>query len=255
MKIVLLTQNDPFYMPEAIAGFVNKVNGEGSHQIVKAIITEPSPFGKRESTTDKMKRTYRVFGLSFFMTYAIKYVVRKFLLRKSVFRVLEEKNVSTWHLTTSINKKENIEKLKALDPDIIVIIAGNQIIKQRVLDVPTHGVINAHSSMLPEYKGLMPTFWVLKNDEKKTGVTVFFLREGIDDGPIINQEEIPIKENTTQKDLIIRCKEVANELLVEAINQIEDDRLDLKINEGGSYFSFPKAEDVKAFKARGKKFY
>lgn len=97
-----------------------------------------------------------------------------------VFKVLKQNNVPIWRLNDSINKPANVDSLKSLNPDIVVIIAGNQIIKKAILDVPRYGVINAHSSLLPAYKGLMPTFWVLKNGEEKTGVTVFFLTEGID---------------------------------------------------------------------------
>ena len=77
-----------------------------------------------------------------------------------------------------------------MNADLILIIAGNQIIKKKVLDSTKYGVFNVHSSLLPNYKGLMPTFWVLKNNETKTGVTLYQLTEGIDDGPIIAKKSI-----------------------------------------------------------------
>ena len=58
-----------------------------------------------------------------------------------------------------------------------------------------YGAFNVHSSLLPKYKGLMPTFWVLKNEEKETGVTLYKLTQGIDNGPIISKREFEIKKN------------------------------------------------------------
>jgi len=161
--------------------------------------------------------------------------------------------VPTWHLKTSINKKENVARLQSLKPDVIAIIAGNQIIKNQVLEVLTYGVINAHSSLLPEYKGLMPTFWVLKNNEKKTGVTVFKLTTGIDDGPIINQKEVEIG-SMTQSQLVQTLKYVANDLLIEAFDLL-DNPDNFKNNTGGSYYKFPTKKDVREFYKSKKRFF
>ena len=69
------------------------------------------------------------------------------------------------------------------------------------------GCINLHTALLPKYRGLMPTFWVLKNNEKNTGVSVFFVDEGIDSGPIIVQKNISIG-NMTQQELIVKTKKL-----------------------------------------------
>lgn len=149
----------------------------------------------------------------------------------------------------------NLETLKNLAPDIVVIIAGNQIIKKQALELPKYGFINAHSSFLPNYKGLMPSFWVLRNKELETGVSVFFLREGIDDGPIIIQEKILIDEKMTQSNLIIHSKMLANKLIVKALDLIEDGEVTPLENMHGSYFKFPTREDVKEFHKAKKKFF
>lgn len=253
MRIVLLTQDDPFYLSESIDDFLRKIKNTKAHKIVTAIVSDPSPFGKRESFFKKTFRTYNIFGFRFFLFYTFKYIYRKFILRKSVFKVLSKHKIQTWHLKTSINKKENIERLKEIKPDVIAIIAGNQIIKKQVLEVPTYGVINAHSSLLPEYKGLMPTFWVLKNNEKKTGVTVFKLTEGIDDGPIINQNEITIG-SMTQSELVRSLKFMANDLLLKAFDLLNKPET-FKNNTGGTYYKFPTKYDVKEFYKNKKRFF
>ncbi|UZJ41969.1 formyltransferase family protein [Prosthecochloris sp. SCSIO W1101] len=255
MNIALLTQDDPFYMPEVIKDFINNIGNTGRHCICVGIVSDPSPFGKKEGFKEKIKKTLRIFGASFFLRYSYEWIIRKYVLAKSVEREISEAGINTILLKDSINQKKNIEKIKYYKPDIIVIIAGNQIIKKDLLVSTKYGVINAHTSLLPDYKGLMPTFWVLKNNEKETGVTVFRLTEGIDDGPIIKQEKLQIEKNMTQRELIIKTKKIANRILIESLNEIEDGVAEMKENCGGIYYKFPTREDVKEFYRNGKRFY
>ena len=87
----------------------------------------------------------------------------------------------------------------------------------------------------------MPTFWVLKNDEKNTGVSVFFVDEGIDSGPIIVQERVKIT-NQTHRELIIETKKIGMKLILKAIQKINSNDFTLITNDDSkkTYFSFPK---------------
>ena len=102
----------------------------------------------------------------------------------------------------------------------------------------------------------MPTFWVMKNNEKYTGVSVFFVDEGIDSGPIIVQEKIKIG-NLTQEQLISKTKKIGMELISKSINLIQKNEVQLIKNNPlqSSYFTFPTKEDVLEFKKIGKKFF
>ena len=101
----------------------------------------------------------------------------------------------------------------------------------------------------------MPSFWVLLNNEQETGVSVFYIDEGIDSGPIIKQQNVNI-ENMTQKELIKATKYIGIDLLIEAIEDIESNNVTLVSNDDSdaTYYSFPTREDVKAFIRSGKKF-
>lgn len=254
MKIVLLTQDDPFYLPESNDNFLNKLKELTEHELVSVIVSDASPFGKKESFFKKVRKTYSIFGLRFFIYYTFKYILRRIILRKSVLKVVQKHRVPLWILTESINSSASLDKLKKLAPDLIIIIAGNQIIKKEVLDLPKYGVINAHSSLLPAFKGLLPTFWVLKSNQKITGVTVYKLGLGIDDGPILNSQEILITEEMTHADLVKKAKYVANDLLIQAIDIVKNPE-NFRNNEGGSYYKFPTRSDVKEFYKIRKKFY
>ena len=175
-------------------------------------------------------------------------------MNKSVSSEVEKLNIPLRKLDSSINNKENVDLLKSLRPDVIVIIAGNQIIQKQVLEIPKYGVVNVHSSMLPLYKGLMPSFWVLKNEEKQTGVTLYKLTEGIDNGPIISQRSFDISMQMSQSDIIKKSKLLANDLIIDTLENLRNPK-DFKVNEGGTYFKSPTKNDVKEFYRKGKKFY
>lgn len=254
MKIILFTQEDPFYLVESTEDLIQKINKQGKHTLVQAIITPPSPFGRKETFKQKAIKTYRIFGLKFFMYYSLKLIIRKILLGKSVEKVLKNYNVPVISITDTINSKKNISLIQSLNADLILIIAGNQIIRKRVLNSTKYGVFNVHSSLLPNYKGLMPTFWVLRNDEPKTGVTLYKLTEGIDDGPIIASKEYEIVPESSQSKLITDLKILANDLIIESIELIKDKNNYMKPEEG-TYYRFPTKDDVKVFLNSNKKFY
>jgi methionyl-tRNA formyltransferase len=254
MKIILFTQEDPFYLVESTQDLITKIHAIGEHQIIQALITLPSIFGKKETFAEKALKTFKIFGFYFFTFYSFKFVIRKLILRKSVFKILTKNKIPVLNIETSINSKENLDLIKSLNADLILIIAGNQIIKKNVLKSTKYGVFNVHSSLLPNYKGLLPSFWVLKNKENKTGVTLYQLTEGIDDGPIISQKEIKIHPKTTQAKLIKELKIKANDLIIETLHLIKNKK-NYKVVKGGSYFKFPDRNDVLEFKKNKKKFY
>ena len=146
--------------------------------------------------------------------------------------------------------------IKSYNPDLLVSILGNQIFKKPLIELAPKGSINLHTALLPKYRGLMPTFWVMKNNEKYTGVSVFFIDEGIDSGPIITQEKVKIG-NLTQEQLIRKTKKIGMELISKSINLIMKNKVKLiKNNQSeSSYFSFPTKKDVMEFNQIGKKFF
>jgi methionyl-tRNA formyltransferase len=72
MKLVVITQDDPFYLPNVLGRFFDVLAGK--HEITGCVLLSASPFGKKESTLQKARRTYRVFGLTFFLHYARKFL-------------------------------------------------------------------------------------------------------------------------------------------------------------------------------------
>ena len=254
MRLVILTQDDPFYLARNIDYLLKRLPPYA--EVVATVVFDVSPFGKRESFQDKIKKTYDIFGLPFFVRYGFKYIFSKLDSQNNVRKTLSDRGIPLITVEGPINKDENLEKIRAYKPDLLVSIAGNQIFKRKLLDVATFGCINLHTALLPKYRGLMPSFWVLKNGETHTGVSVFFVDEGIDSGPILVQNKLEIGDRS-QAELIDVTKKMGMDAILESIEKIHSGKYELIENDAAqmTYFTFPTRDDVKAFLAAGKRFY
>jgi methionyl-tRNA formyltransferase len=254
MRIVILTQDDPFYLGKNIDYLVK--NMPKYAQVVGTVLFDVSPFGKRETFFQKMKKTYDVFGFMFFAYYSYKFIKSKFNSGNSVAKVLGKYNIPLIKIEGGINSKENRAILKEYQPDLLISIGGNQIFKRPLLDLATFGCVNLHTALLPKYRGLMPSFWVLKNNEKYTGVSVFFVDEGIDSGPILVQKKVEIGHRS-QVELIRHNKQIGMECIIESVELIQKGSYNLIPNpaEEMTYFTFPTRNDVDEFYKAGKRFF
>ena len=254
MKIVIITQNEPFYLADNLRYLIEIMPKHS--KIVGCVINDVSPFGKKENFFQKSKKTYDVFGINFFLHYAIMFIKNKFNSNKNVKKLLRTNSIKEIVLNKHINHEDSVDEIKKYKPDLLLSILGNQIFKDPIINLANKGCINLHTALLPTYRGLMPTFWVLKNNEKYTGVSVFFVEKGIDSGPIIVQKKVKI-EDRSQQELIIYTKKIGMEAIVEAIDLIEHDKVKLIENDVNkkTYYTFPTKQDVTIFKENGKKFF
>ena len=94
------------------------------------------------------------------MYYGFKFIVNKLKNHESVPAVLEKNSIPKIKLDKSINHPESIDKIKRFEPDLMVSILGNEIFKKPVIEIASGGCLNLHTSLLPKYRGIMPTFWV-----------------------------------------------------------------------------------------------
>ena len=254
MKIIIITQNEPFYLADNLRYLIKTLPKHS--KIIGCVVNSVSPFGKKETFFQKAKKTYDIFGMNFFLHYAIKFLKNKFNVQKNVRKLLKNNSIKEIILEKHINHEESVNKIKKFQPDLLLSILGNQIFREPIINLAPKGCLNLHTALLPKYRGLMPSFWVLKNNEKYTGVSVFLVDRGIDSGPIIVQKKVEIKDRT-QEELIIYTKRIGMEAISEAIDLIENDKVKIIENDESkmSYFSFPTKEDVNVFIKNGKKFF
>lgn len=114
-----------------------------------------------------------------------------------------------------------VEELRALAPDLIVVVAYGKILPQRVLDIPEYGCINMHASILPELRGAGPVQWSILNHCDETGVTAMYLTAGMDEGDIIEIRKTPIDPMETSSELMARLAGIAAELACDTVRAIE----------------------------------
>ena len=117
---------------------------------------------------------------------------------------------------------EATEQLRALSPDLIVVVAYGKILPQAVLDIPKYGCINMHASVLPALRGAGPVQWAILNHLKETGVTAMYLSAGMDEGDIIDVRKTPIDPQETAEELLSRLAEIAADLCVDTVRAIEN---------------------------------
>jgi methionyl-tRNA formyltransferase len=124
-----------------------------------------------------------------------------------------------------VRSPEFLELFRRLAPDLVVVVAFGQILPKEMLEQPRLGCINVHPSLLPKYRGAAPLNWTILRGEKKTGVTIMQMDEGMDSGDILLQEETAIGDQETVGELHDRLAVRGAQLLMETIGMIEADAI------------------------------
>lgn len=253
MNIVIITQDEPFYLKDNLTYLLDIL--PRSSKVVGCVVNDVSPFGKKESFLDKALKTLKIFGPKFFLYYSCKFIFAK-VKGSSVSSLLNNKSIPEIKLKKGINHEHSVRLIKSYKPDLLISILGNQIFKTEIINLAPKGCLNLHTALLPKNRGLMPTFWAMKNGDLTTGVSVFYVDEGIDSGPILVQEEVDIGD-MTQAELIMVTKRMGMEAIAKGVDLILKDQVKLIQNnpEEASYYSFPTSEDVKEFLSNGNKFF
>lgn len=118
-------------------------------------------------------------------------------------------------------RAEAPEKIRELNPDIMVTCAYGQIISREILDIPYYGVINVHGSLLPKYRGASPIQHSILNGDTETGITIMQTAEGMDTGDILYTEKTPIDNDETAGELFDRLSVLGSGALLHALDLIE----------------------------------
>jgi methionyl-tRNA formyltransferase len=136
-----------------------------------------------------------------------------------------------------------------------VSVSCPQIFKRRLLEIPSLAFLNVHGAPLPHYRGVMPSFWLLANQESKAAVSVHFVDEKIDAGDLCGQSSFDVLPGETLDQFLRRSKKVAAGLLLEVLEQVENGsvtRTPLDLTQG-SYYQWPTRRDVQRFRRAGRR--
>ena len=122
----------------------------------------------------------------------------------------------------NFREDETVEQLKALQPDVVAVVAYGRILPQRVLDIPSKGCINIHASLLPAYRGSAPYQWAVLDGLKETGVTAMYLCREMDAGDMIDTAKTEIGADETAGELLERLAVLGADLLSQTLIKIEN---------------------------------
>jgi len=126
------------------------------------------------------------------------------------------------HQPERIRTPEVSGLLRGLAPEAMVVVGYGKIIPQEIIDIPPHGILNVHASLLPKYRGAAPVQWAVANGETRTGVTTMRIDAGLDTGDILLQRETPIGPEETSIEVGARLAKLGADLLVETLSGLRD---------------------------------
>jgi methionyl-tRNA formyltransferase len=117
----------------------------------------------------------------------------------------------------TLRSDDALERLKSFHPDVIVVAAFGQILRENVLELPPHGCVNVHASLLPRWRGASPINAAILHGDRETGVTLMQMDVGLDTGPMIASRTIEIPEDTTAGEISDQLAELGGEMLVDIL--------------------------------------
>lgn len=142
-------------------------------------------------------------------------------IKKSDVKIKAEKLALNVFQPDKIKNVRNVDVIKSLNPDIIVVVAYGQILSRDILDIPKFGCINVHASLLPELRGAAPLNWAIINGHKKTGVTTMNMDAGLDTGDILLKKEINIDDEANVGCIHDKLMYEGAELLLKTLEGLE----------------------------------
>lgn len=263
MKILVLSSRDHFHSPIVLRNLKSKRPND------EIILATTPKLGIKGSFLDKISRIIKESGCDYLVSqmilkfcFGLLGFIERFILGKS----FSERNYFTIkeaacylklkHLDLNdINSPKSVSRLKELKPDLIITIFFNQILKKNILSVPEYGSLNIHPSYLPKYRGFSPCFWVLVNNESKTGVSLHRLIRGLDKGMLLLRQKIFIDSEDTFFTLYRKCALRATDDIDTVFKSVTDiSHGELQDESRATYFPVISARAVREFRKNKRKF-
>lgn len=188
------------------------------------------------------------------LIYAVAILLRPWLWKRALlpgWYLARTKNIPSLTCKNA-NGPAAEEFIKAHQPDIVISAFFNRILKKNIIGIPRLGVLNIHPGWLPDYKGAMNYFWVLKNNDTTAGVTLHWINEGIDTGDIIARRRFVVRHDTTQHQVLVKAATIGGRMAASAARQLaRGEELPVLAQEDTghdrTYYSMPAEEDFNAY--------
>ncbi|MBN2215635.1 MAG: hypothetical protein JW723_15505 [Bacteroidales bacterium] len=256
LKVFIITQNEPFYIPKMISYLIYNINS--NYSIVGFTVLKPTR--KNKSIFYWIEERIKIYYIRelTIVTFLFLYCrLFTFITRENSpysVRNIFIKNKITEIVTDDINSTIYLNKLSSINPDIILSISCPQLFKERILTIPQKYCINAHGTLLPRHRGVFGSWWTLFNNDKEAGSSLHTMELRLDAGKILWQQSFPVDKNDTQYSIAYKTKKQMTLGLLELFKQIDNqkERIIEPIYET-SYHRAPTKKEGKLFHRKGYK--
>jgi methionyl-tRNA formyltransferase len=258
VTILIITQDDPFYIPCFFKSFFNILSENSGKITVREVVIQPS-FG--ETRLELVSRLLGFYGSVDFARLMARYAghkaavaLERMTLRRepaSIAGMCARQRIPV-RVVEDINDERFIESAGGID--LIVSVSAPQLFREALLAAPRLGCINIHNGRLPDYRGMLPNFWQMLNDEPHSTTTVHTMARKLDAGDVLWEERTPILPHMTLDGLIRETKARSAGALwhvLEVLARGEKPVVMREIKSKGAYYTFPKTEDAKLLREKG----
>lgn len=248
LRIVVVTQDDPYYVPAFFHRFFERIEEEPL-EVVGAVLLRP--LGR--SPLALARRMWGFYGPIGFLRRGTDYALRRAVMKLkgsagAVAELMASRDVPV-EAADNVNAGPVVERVRSWAPAAILSVSAPQIFRPDLLSVPARGCYNVHCGALPEYRGLMPVFWARYHGEEEVGITFHEMARELDRGGILLQRFAPVDPAESLDDSIRRVKRLSADVVVEGLLQVARDEAEPWLPErDGSYYSFPDADAARRYR-------
>lgn len=257
MKIIFLTQDEPIYILPFFDEFLRNYHDRFD---VAGVFCSRA-MGKR-NRLQLLKELLSLYGLT-----GIVRLVARTARAKLLGKLPASKQSRSFHSLEQLcrafvvpysgmsnpNDENCVSEVRRSGADLIVSVACPYILKEPMLGLTPKGCLNIHHAPLPNYKGMMPTFWQMFHGERSVGLTIHYMVPKVDEGAALLQESLEIQRNETLDHLIRRSKRHGAHCMARVLGEIEagTGKPTVLDNSKGSYFTFPTIAEIREFHRKG----
>jgi methionyl-tRNA formyltransferase len=246
LKVFVITEEDPIYVIEFFRVFFSEYPAS-EFDLCGIMIDQPF----HESLVQTLRRVTRFYGWWGALRQCVRFIDAR--VRSDLINALAASAQVPVVAARSVNDAQFIQRLQAEKPDVIVSVAAPEIFGPELLKVPRLGCINIHSGRLPNYRGMMPTFWQMLQGEQAVTISVHAMAQTLDTGDVLATQSFPIEGRDSLDRVIRGTKREGARLLIRVLRNLHRGQVQLTPLDmtQARYFSFPKPSDVRKFRKRG----
>ncbi|WP_367606353.1 formyltransferase family protein [Legionella sp. W05-934-2] len=255
IKIVFITESEPFYMADAFRYFFS--HDVGAIDIKSAFILNYFHVGYTGANRINYLDVLRAFGPINFFKALVRILKGRFSADKQVSNIFINQGIPVFNGLEDINAEDVVKKIQTYQPDYIVAVGVNSLFNKKLLHASRFGCINLHSGIKPEHRGRASIFWALADGCAETGVTVHKIEEGVDTGNVIATRHYTISERSLDK-VLLDIRMLGMDALLESLNKIvhhQEIAGGQRIDSSCKPRPYPNLDDLKMFVKNGNRLF